>query len=129
MAALLVIPRTADDESPPLPVTTPTPAPPAEVAPPPDATPMVTPRAAQTKWTNDWANVREGRGLDTPIVQIISPGQQVEVDSLQGRWWVLLVDGTPIGYVHNSLLEDDEPVPEPEPIGRGEYPGVTESVT
>ena len=113
VAALLVIPKAADDGSRPPPITVPTPAPPAEVAsppPPPVATPMATPRETQTKWTSDWANVREGRGLNTPIVQIISPGQQVEVDSLQGRWWVVLVDGAPIGYVHSSLLQDEAPI-------------------
>ncbi len=114
VAALLVIPRTADDESRPLPRTLPAAAPPAEVAPPPVETPSATPRDAQTKWTSDWANVREGRGLNTPIMQIISPGLQVEVDSLQGRWWVVLVDGAPIGYVHSSLLQDEEPISEPD---------------
>ena len=117
VAALIVIPKAVDDGSRPLPVIPPTPAPPAEVAPPPVATPSATLREGQTKWTNDWANIREGRGLDTPIVQIISPGQQVEVDSLQGRWWMVMVDGAPIGYVHTSLLQDEEPVSEPDSIG------------
>ncbi|MFB3110806.1 MAG: SH3 domain-containing protein [Gemmatimonadales bacterium] len=54
-------------------------------------------------------NVREGRGTDTPIIQILDPGQPVEVDSLQGRWWGLYIDGKHIGYVANSVLQNESP--------------------
>ena len=62
-------------------------------------------------WTSDWLNVREGRGLDAPIVFIIGPGQRVEVDSLQGRWWGLYTEGERIGYIHSSVLQNEPPDP------------------
>jgi hypothetical protein len=83
--------------------------PPATVAPPPIATPRTTGPSTQTKWISTWVNVREGRGTDTPIVQILSPGQPVEVGSLQGRWWDLYIDGERVGYVHNSVLQNESP--------------------
>ena len=82
---------------------------PAAIISPPTATPRTTGPSTQTKWTSTWVNVREGRGSDTRIVQILDPRQPVEVASLQGRWWGLYIDGKPIGYVANSVLRDESP--------------------
>ncbi len=81
----------------------------ATITSPPTATPRTTAPSTQTKWTSTWVNVREGRGSETRIVQVIDPRQPVEVASLQGRWWDLYIDGKPIGYVANSVLRDESP--------------------
>ncbi len=109
LVAILGIPRRIDTESQPPTSSTPAQLTPATVTPPPTATPRTTTPSTQTKWTSTWVNVREGRGTDTPIVQILDPGQPVEVDSLQGRWWGLYIDGKPIGYVANSVLQNESP--------------------
>ena len=106
---ILGTPRTIDDGSPPPTSSPPGPLPPATVDSPPAAVPTATRPSTQTKWTSTWVNVREGRGTSTPVVQIIDPGRPVEVDSLLGRWWVVYVDGKAIGYVHNSVLQDEWP--------------------
>ncbi len=95
--------------SPPLPTSTSSQLTPQAVASPPAETPKATGPSIQTKWTSTWVNVREGRGTDTRVVQVIDPGQRVEVDSLQGRWWGLYIDGKRIGYVANSVLQNESP--------------------
>ncbi len=106
---ILGTPRTIDNGS-PLPTSaTPAQVTPATVTSPPAATPRATGPSTQTKWTSTWVNVREGRGTNTRVVQVIDPGQRVEVDSLQGRWWGLYIDGKRIGYVANSVLQNESP--------------------
>ncbi len=95
--------------SPPLPTSTSSQLTPQAVASPPAETPKATGLSTQTKWTSTWVNVREGRGSDTRIVQILDPRQPVEVASLQGRWWGLHIDGKRIGYVANSVLQNESP--------------------
>ncbi len=109
LVAILGIPRRIDTESQPLTSSTPAQLTPAPVTAPPTATPTTTGPSTQTKWTSTWVNVREGRGTDTRIVQILDPRQRVEVASLQGRWWDLYIDGERIGYVANSALQNETP--------------------
>ena len=66
--------------------------------------------STQTKWTSDWANVREGPALTDSILQILTPGQRIEVDSLRARWWLVYLDGRRIGYVHQTVTQDEAPV-------------------
>ncbi len=107
--AMLGIRNRGNLRSPPLPTSTSSQLTPPAVASPPAETPRATGPSTQTKWTSTWANVREGRGTDTRIVQILDPRQPVEVASLQGRWWVVVVDSESIGYIHNSVLQDESP--------------------
>ncbi len=109
LAAILGIPKTIDTESQPPASSIPARLTPATVTPPPTATPRPTGPSTQTKWTSTWVNVREGRGSDTRIVQVLDPRQPVEVASLQGRWWSLHIDGKRIGYVANSVLQNESP--------------------
>ena len=109
LVAILGITKRINTESQPSPSSTPAQLTPATVTSPPTATPKTTGPSTQTKWTSTWVNVREGRGTDTRIVQVLDPGQRVEVDSLQGRWWGLYIDGRRIGYVANSVLGDESP--------------------
>ncbi len=105
----LVIPKRIDTESQPPTSSTPAQLTPATVTTPPTATPRTTDPSTQTKWTSTWVNVREGRGTDTRVVAVIDPAQRVEVDSLRGSWWVVYLDGQPIGYVANSVLQNESP--------------------
>lgn len=58
----------------------------------------------ETRWTSTWVNVREGPAIDAPILQILSPGQRVEVADRQGGWCLTYRDGQRIGYIANSVL-------------------------
>ena len=75
--------------------------------PPPDAGRL--PATAVTRWTLDWANVREGRGTSFPVLGILRPVQEVLVDSLRAGWWLVYLDGRPSGYVATDLLTDEPP--------------------
>ena len=108
LVAILGISKRIKPES-QAPTNTPTQSTSATIISPPTATPRTTGPSTQTKWTSTWVNVREGRGSDTRIVQILDPRQPVEVASLQGRWWDLYIDGKPIGYVANAVLRDESP--------------------
>ncbi|MBI2614182.1 MAG: zinc-ribbon domain-containing protein [Gemmatimonadetes bacterium] len=72
--------------------------------------------ATETRWTLDWANVREGRGLETRVVRVLRPGSSVRVTDRQAGWWALYANGRVVGYVAGSLLSD-QPPPEPRPEG------------
>ncbi len=109
LVAFLGIPKRINTEPQPPTSSTPAQLTPATVTSPPTATPRTTGPSTQTKWTSTWVNVREGRGIDTRIVQILDPRQPVEVASLQGRWWGLYIDGKRIGYVANSALQNETP--------------------
>ena len=69
------------------------------------------PPSVQIRWTSDWANVRAGRTTQSESVDVIRPGERVEVDSLVGGWWAVYVDGRVVGYVHNSVLQGQPPEP------------------
>src|SRR5574341_292059 len=97
-------------------------APPAQAATPVESTDVVSPEpeptsdsvATETRWTLDWANVREGRALGTRVVRVLRPGSSVQVMDRQAGWWALYTDGRVIGYVAGSLL-GDQPPPEARP--------------
>ena len=107
LVAFLGIPKRINTEPQPPTSSTPAQLTPATVTSPPTATSRTTGPSTKTKWTSTWVNVREGRGIDTRIVQILDPRQPVEVASLQGRWWGLYTAGERIGYVHNSVLQNE----------------------
>ena len=109
LVAILGIPKSVNTESQPPTSGTPAQLTPATVTSPPTATPRTTGPSTQTKWTSTWVNVREGRGSDTRIVQVLDPWQPVEVASREGRWWGLHIDGKRIGYVANSVLQNESP--------------------
>ena len=84
---------------------------PAAFVSPPAMTPRTTGPSTEAKWTSTWVNVREGRGANTRVVRILDPGQRIEVNNLQGRWWVVYRDGKRIGYVANSVVRNESPSP------------------
>lgn len=63
----------------------------------------------ETRWTETWANVREGRGVRSAVARVLEPGVRVEVTDRRGGWWVVYVDGAPIGHVSNAVLTRTPP--------------------
>ncbi len=97
-----------------------TPTPPPTAAAVSTTTPQVpTPAAPQTltKWTADWANMREDRDVDSDVVRVLLPGEQIEVADLESRWWAVYVDGRRVGYVSASLVVNEIPAAEPDTTG------------
>ena len=68
----------------------------------------------ETRWTLDWANVREGRALGTRVVRVLRPGSSIQVADRQAGWWALYIDGQAVGYVAGSVLGDQPPPDRPE---------------
>jgi hypothetical protein len=95
------------------------PVPPARQVPAPPASPGasagVVPNQpaggvpTQIKWTLDWANVRQDRALEAPVVRVLHPGVSVQVTDRQQGWWAVYLDGRLVGYVAGSVLGDQPP--------------------
>jgi hypothetical protein len=64
---------------------------------------------AVTRWTLDWANVREGRALGTAVVHVLHPGESVLVGDRESGWWAVYQQSKVLGYVAGSLLSDQPP--------------------
>lgn len=62
------------------------------------------------RFARTWVNVRGARARAAPAVRVLNPGDAVQVDSLSGGWYRVLIDGRAAGYVHRSNLD---PVPPP----------------
>lgn len=69
----------------------------------------VLPVGGVTRWLSNWANVREGRGLESPILRVLPPGREVVVANRVSGWWEVYLDHRFIGYVAGSLLLDQPP--------------------
>lgn len=61
------------------------------------------------RWTETWANVREGRDLRSPVARVLQPGVRVEVTDRREGWWTVYVDGVAIGHVSNAVLTRTPP--------------------
>lgn len=96
-----------------VPVAPPIDAQPVPVASPPPADPDTSslPPGAQVRWSREWANVREGPGTDHPVVGVLRPYTEVAVTGLRAGWWLVYIDGTPLGYVARDLLTAAPPSP------------------
>ena len=84
----------------------------APVQPPAVPSASVTPTAPRplpTQFARTWVNVRGGRGRAAPAVQVLNPGDPVQVDSLSRGWYRVLIDGRAVGYVHRSNLDPVSP--------------------
>jgi ribosomal protein L37E len=75
----------------------PAPGQPAEGPPAPDA-------SLRTRWTTEWANVRQDRSISSAVVRVLAPGVQISVGRLRDGWWEYYEDGTVRGYIANSVL-------------------------
>lgn len=62
-----------------------------------------------TRWSIDWVNVREGRGVDNAIVTVLRPGVQVQLADQRGGWWAVYLDGTFVGYASGALFGFEPP--------------------
>ena len=80
---------------------------------PTPAAPRSAPQATQpilaTRWTVEWANVRNGRSVESPIVRVLPPGAAVEVRAMSQGWWEVYADGALDGYIANSVLTATPP--------------------
>lgn len=64
----------------------------------------------QTRWAADWANIRQARSTDAPVVGIARRGEAVQVANQAEGWWEVYRDGRFIGYVAADLLLAEPPV-------------------
>jgi predicted RNA-binding Zn-ribbon protein involved in translation (DUF1610 family) len=91
----------------------PAPAESARVAAPPPVPPtVITPAPGglrQTRWTTDWANVREERSVEARVVRVLSPGVRIQVADQRAGWWEVYLDGSRVGFIANSLLAREPP--------------------
>lgn len=76
------------------------------------ATPADSVRAVrtQTRWAADWANIRQARSTDAPVVGIARRGEAVQVGNQVEGWWEVYREGRFIGYVAADLLLAEPPV-------------------
>lgn len=63
----------------------------------------------QTRWAADWANIREGRSLDAPVVGLVRRGEMVQVANQAEGWWEVYRGGRFLGYVAADLLLTEPP--------------------
>ena len=80
----------------------------APVRRPPPTSPTE-PAARNTRWSLDWVNVREGRGVDNAIVTVLRPGIRVQVADQRGGWWAVYVEGSFVGYASGALFGAEPP--------------------
>lgn len=62
-----------------------------------------------TRWTVDWANIREDRSIESRQVRVLAPGIPIEVGNIRGGWWAVWENGHRLGYVANSVLTTEPP--------------------
>jgi ribosomal protein L37E len=77
----------------------------------PEPTPPPPPARTVTRWTITWTNVREGRGIEYPVIRVLSPGDSVQVAGYALGWWRVYTGGREIGFVATDLLVDRPPIP------------------
>ena len=51
-----------------------------------------------------WTRVRKSRSARAPLEFILTPGDTVLADSLEGGWYRVALDGDVLGYAHGSTL-------------------------
>ncbi|GBD32664.1 hypothetical protein HRbin33_01637 [bacterium HR33] len=67
------------------------------------------PEGGVVRWVSNWANVREGRSLESAVLQVLPPGRQVVVANRVAGWWEVYLDGRFAGYIAGSLLLSELP--------------------
>jgi ribosomal protein L37E len=126
-APALAAPDSVPPVAPPI-VVPPPDAPQREAAPTPAAAerpveaaapPSDLPRSLQTRWTADWANVREGRSVTSAVVRVLAPGIPINVAGMRDGWWEYYESGEMRGYIANSVLESQPPDVSPQPNAPG----------
>ena len=61
------------------------------------------------RWVWSAANVREGRGTNTPVVRTLPAGTEIGVMNAENNWWEVYVGGQRIGFIANSVIRRDPP--------------------
>lgn len=83
---------------------------PQRAAPPPgELSPSSPPEGGVVRWVSNWANVRQGRSLESPVLRVLPPGRQVVVANRVNGWWEVYLEGRFAGYIAGSLLRTELP--------------------
>ncbi len=61
------------------------------------------------RWVWSAANIREGRGTNTPVVRTLAAGSEVGVRNAENNWWEVYIADRQIGFISNSVLHRDPP--------------------
>ena len=56
------------------------------------------------RWVWAAANVREGRGTNTPVVRTLPAGTEIGVMNAENNWWEVHLEGQQIGFIANSVI-------------------------
>ena len=56
------------------------------------------------RWVWSAANVREGRGTNTPVVRTLAAGTEIGVLNAENNWWEVYIAGRQIGFISNSVI-------------------------
>jgi len=100
----------AVDSTPPPAAALPQAEPPPAAALPQAEPPPVAPTGGQLRrFATTWVNVRDRRGPNATAVRVLDPGEAIQVDSLAGGWYRVVIDGQPIGYAYGSNLSETAP--------------------
>jgi len=63
----------------------------------------------ERRYTTIWVNVRQARGPSAPVVKVLRPGEEVEVDSLRHEWYRVVDSGQAVGYVYRGFVDEEPP--------------------
>lgn len=61
------------------------------------------------RWVWSAANVREGRGTNTPVVRTLPAGTEIGVMNAESNWWEVYIAGQQIGFISNTVIHRDPP--------------------
>jgi hypothetical protein len=78
-------------------------------SPPGEVSPSSPPEGGVVRWVSNWANVRQGRSLESPVLRVLPPGRQVVVANRVNGWWEVYLEGRFAGYIAGSLLRTELP--------------------
>lgn len=80
------------------------------------------------KYVHTAVNLRNGPGTNHDVIVTLSPGSKVEVIEKSGEWWKVKTSEVDSGYVYQSLLWPDPPMPKPQQQLNAEQPKRKESL-
>ncbi len=63
----------------------------------------------QRRYANTWMNVRADRSNTAPVVRVLRPGEEVQVDLLKQGWYRVVSDSQALGYADQRYLDTMPP--------------------
>jgi hypothetical protein len=61
-------------------------------------------RGSELRVARGWTNVRKSRSVRAPLEAVLTPGDTVQLDSLERGWYRVALEGEVLGYAHRSTL-------------------------